>query len=97
MTGPMPVSNHFMPAIVIAAGLAVGIATAAHGEKNISALMETGSMPASCVGSASLADTASVAVAASPVDTTSSEIRQLSIYYSYEVKTSIIPLSSHSV
>lgn len=78
ITGATPVRNQFVPAMVITAGLAVGMSTTVHAEKNISEQhMETGSMPASSAGSVSLADTASLTGAALPVDTASPEIRHL--------------------
>jgi len=78
ISGAMPVRHHFMPAMAITAGLAVGMATATHAEKNSSStVLEMQPMPGSSVGSASLEDTASLAVAASPADSVSPEIRHL--------------------
>ncbi|HEY9261766.1 hypothetical protein [Chitinophaga sp.] len=74
----VPARNRFVPAMVLTAGLAAGVATTVQAEKNISApIVQTERVPASSAGSTLLKDTTSSVGAASLPDTTSSEIRSL--------------------
>lgn len=78
ITEAKPMRTPLIPTMAITAGLAVGIATTVHAEKkDFGQRMETGSAPASSVGSASLVrgeslvDTASLVSVASTIDSTS--------------------------